>query len=98
MNYSNVGVYASPKQNGETAKNNPSLSKEEILSEYFQFLRNLPILPDLELNKVINTVKSEWGIDEILKRQVTKKTNDPVTLYMFLDWQRVVLFYFYFYF
>ena len=66
MNYSNVGVYVGPKQNGETAKNNPSLSKEEILSEYFKFLRNLPILPDLELKKVINTVKSEWDFEEIV--------------------------------
>jgi hypothetical protein len=51
------------------------VSKDEILSEYFQFLRNLPILPDLELNKVINTVKSEWGIDEILKSQL-----EPIAL------------------
>ena len=64
-----VGVSVGPKQNEQAAHNNHSVSKEEILSEYFQFLRNLPILPDLELNKVINTVKSEWGIDEILKSQ-----------------------------
>ena len=57
-------------QNEQAAHNNHSVSKEEILSEYFQFLQNLPILPDLELNKVINTVKSEWGIDEILKSQL----------------------------
>ena len=70
-----VGVFVGPKQNEQSAHNNHSVSKEEILSEYFQFLRNLPILPDLELNKVINTVKSEWGIDEILKSQL-----EPIAL------------------
>ena len=79
MNGDNVGVSVSvsvgPKQNEQAAHNNHSVSKEEILSEYFQFLRNLPILPDLELNKVINTVKSEWGIDEILKSQL-----EPIAL------------------
>ena len=70
-----VGVSVGPKQNEQAAHNNHSVSKEEILSEYFQFLRNLPILPDLELNKVINTVKSEWGIDEILKSQL-----EPIAL------------------
>jgi hypothetical protein len=79
MNGDNVGVSVDvsvgPTQNEQAAHNNHSVSKEEILSEYFQFLRNLPILPDLELNKVINTVKSEWGIDEILKSQL-----EPIAL------------------
>ena len=70
MNVDNVGVSVGPKANEEAAHNTDFVSKEEILSEYFQFLRNLPILPDIELNKVIDTVKSEWGIDEILKSQL----------------------------
>ena len=42
------------------------VSKEEILAEYFVFLRNLPVMPDFEKKKVIHLVKEEWGIDEIL--------------------------------
>ena len=55
-NVDSVGISMGPKQNEQAAQSTPSVSKEEILSEYFQFLRNLPILPDLELKKVINTV------------------------------------------
>ena len=32
-----VGVFVGPKQNEQSAHNNHSVSKEEILSEYFQF-------------------------------------------------------------
>ena len=43
------------------------VSIEEILSEYFLFLRNLPIMPDLEKQRLIDLVKNEWGIAEIIK-------------------------------
>jgi hypothetical protein len=52
--------------NTEVKKTDYCVSKEETLSEYFAFLRNLPVLPDFEKNKLINLVKDEWGIDEIL--------------------------------
>ena len=51
----------------KVANSDPLVSSEEILSEYFLFLRNLPILPDLEKQRLIDLVKNEWGIDEIIK-------------------------------
>jgi hypothetical protein len=54
----------------ERINSDPFVSNEEILSEYSQFLRNLPILPDLEQQKLINMVKDEWDIDKIIKSTV----------------------------
>ena len=39
---------------------------EEKLSEYFNFLRNLPELIPSENQRLINSVKNEWKIDELL--------------------------------
>ena len=50
-----------------------NIPKEEILSEYFLFLKNLPVLPDHELNRLINTVKCSWGIEEILNSPLNPK-------------------------
>ena len=43
------------------------VTKEETLSEYFSFLRNLPIMPEFEQKKWISLVEEEWGIGDILK-------------------------------
>ena len=40
---------------------------EEKLSEYFGFLRNLPILPENERRKIIEIVREEWAVDALLK-------------------------------
>ena len=37
-NVDSVGISMGPKQNEQAAQSTPSVSKEEILSEYFQFL------------------------------------------------------------
>ena len=42
------------------------MSEEEILSEYLNFLRNLPDLIETEKKKLIDIVKKEWRIDEIM--------------------------------
>ena len=60
----------SDKKSNEDVKSTDNsfenISKEEILSEYFLFLKNLPVLLDHELNRLINTVKCSWDIEEIL--------------------------------
>ena len=43
------------------------MSGEEILSEYFNFLRNLPDLISSEKQKIVNIVKKEWNIDHLLE-------------------------------
>ena len=50
-------------------------SKEEMLSEYFQFLRNLPVMPDVEKKRLIQKVKAEWNIDEILNTSLNPEVN-----------------------
>ena len=62
------------RDNAENMEIGGGASKEEILSEYFQFLRNLPVLPDHELKRLINNVKCAWGIDEILQSQLKPET------------------------
>ena len=42
------------------------MSDEEILSEYLNFLRNLPDLIECEKKKLIDIVRKEWKIDEIM--------------------------------
>ena len=42
------------------------MSDKEILSEYLNFLRNLPDLIETEKKKLIDIVKKEWRIDEIM--------------------------------
>ena len=51
------------------------VTKDEIISKYFLFLRNFPVLPDFEKKKLINLVKKEWGIDEILKCSLSPEEN-----------------------
>ena len=40
--------------------------REEVLSEYLYFLRNLPELIPSENQRLINSVKNEWKIYELL--------------------------------
>ena len=56
-------------------KSKMEVSKEEMLSEYFTFLRNIPVMPDLEKRKLIDLVKVEWNIDSILKSPIDPETN-----------------------
>ena len=42
------------------------MSREEVLSEYFIFLRNLPDMITSEKQKLIDMVKKEWKIDDLL--------------------------------
>ena len=42
------------------------MSGEQLLSEYFNFLRNLPDLIPSEKQKLINEVKNEWDIEALL--------------------------------
>ena len=43
------------------------MASEEILCEYFNFLRNLPSqFIECEKKKLIDTVRKEWKIDDIL--------------------------------
>ena len=42
------------------------MSREEVLSEYFIFLRNLPDIITSEKLKLIEMVKKEWKIDDLL--------------------------------
>ena len=44
----------------------PDASKEEILCEFTNFLRNLPPMIDKEKIKIVNTVKSLLNIDKII--------------------------------
>ena len=51
------------------------VTKEETLSEYFSFLRNLPIMPEFEQKKWISLVEEEWGIGDILKTNLKPVNN-----------------------
>ena len=42
------------------------MSREQALSEYFNFLRNLPDIIPGEKEKLIELVKHEWNIDDLL--------------------------------
>ena len=42
------------------------MSCEEVLSEYLNFLRNLPDLIPSERKKIIDLVKKEWKIDDLM--------------------------------
>ena len=42
------------------------MSSEEVISEYFNFLRGMPDLISSEKQKIINIVKTEWKIDDLL--------------------------------
>ena len=46
------------------------MSNEEKLADYFNFLRNLPILPFLEREKIVKLVKEDLQIDVILKSPI----------------------------
>ena len=49
----------------EIQTNSLEASNEEKLAEYFNFLRNLPILPAFEMNRLISLVKKEWDINNL---------------------------------
>ena len=66
---------SSPPVNVEIKKHEQCVSKDEIISEYFIFLRNLPVLPDFEKKKLIDLVKKEWGICEILNSSLNPEEN-----------------------
>ena len=44
----------------------PNATREEILCEYSNFLRNLPPMLDKEKTKIVNAVKSLLNIDQII--------------------------------
>ena len=54
----------------EVINKSTEVTKEEKLAEYFTFLRNLPILPDIERDRLINLVKEEWQIDDLLEHPI----------------------------
>ena len=47
------------------------LSKEEILLEYLKYIRTLPDLLEVEKNKIVEQVKDELGIGQILSEVQT---------------------------
>ena len=54
--------------NEDTQVKHEAPSKEEILSEYFLFLRNLPVMPDFEKTKLIETLMETLNLMKILRK------------------------------
>ena len=54
----------------EVINKSTEVTKEEKLAEYFTFLRNLPIFPDIERDILKNLVKEEWQIDDLLEHPI----------------------------